>query len=337
MRVLLPLRGRIGYAWSIMHRFIPAIAAAVLLLSALPATADLDFNTWLQGLRRDALQQGITPATLDLAFAGVQPIPRIIDLDRQQPETTLSFNDYIERVVTPVRRDTARRRYAENRALLDAIGQRYGVQPRFILALWGIESDFGRVTGGYPVVAALATLAYDGRRSAFFRHELLNALVIIDRDHIDPTHMTGSWAGAMGQSQFMPTSFLNYAVSYRGDGPPDIWQKQEDVFASIANYLATVGWHGDENWGEVVSLPKGFDPGLIGLDKNKSLTEWATLGIRAANGAALARGDQPASLIQPGGAEGPNLLVSNNFRVVMHWNSSTFFATAVGFLADSVN
>lgn len=336
MRAVLPLRRRIGYAWAIMHRFLPIIAAAMLLLAALPAAADVDFNSWLQGLRQDALQQGIKPATLDLAFAGVQPIPRIIELDRQQPETTLSFNDYIDRVVNQTRRDTARRRYTENKALLDDIGKRYGVQPRFILALWGIESDFGRVTGGYPVVAALATLAYDGRRSGFFRHELLNALVIIDRDHIDPAHMTGSWAGAMGQSQFMPTSFLNYAVSYRGNGPPDIWQKQEDVFASIANYLATVGWHGDENWGEAVSLPPGFNGDLLGLDKKKSVGEWAALGIHSVAGAPFPANDRPASLIQPGGTGGPSLLVYNNFRVVMHWNSSTFFATAVGYLADSV-
>jgi len=185
-----------------------------LLLLALPAGAvEQNFSVWLQGLRQDALKQGIGAATLDRALADVAPIPRILELDRRQPETTLSFAEYIERVVTPQRRDAARQRYGENRALLEEIGKRFGVQPRYIVALWGIETDFGRVTGTYPVIAALATLAYDGRRAAFFRRELLNALLIVDRQHIDPHRMLGSWAGAMGQSQFMPSSFLAYAVS----------------------------------------------------------------------------------------------------------------------------
>lgn len=307
-----------------------------------PAAAEPgDFKTWLQGMRQDALAQGITVATFDRAFAGVQPIPRIIELDHTQPETTLTFAQYIERVVTPARRDAAHTHYLENKALLDEIGQRYGVQPRYIVALWGIETNFGHSIGNYSVVAALATLAYDGRRSAFFRRELINALLIIQNDKIDPATMIGSWAGAMGQSQFMPSSFLAYAVSYRGKGAPDIWNRTDDVFASIANYLSRLGWHGDQSWGETITLPAGFDASLIGIGQKKNVAEWAVLGVRRADGsvlpAAAPNAERRAALLQPGGGDGPTLLVYDNFSVIMRWNNSSYFGVAVGYLADSVN
>lgn len=300
------------------------------------AAGQADFDTWLRQLRRDAIAEGIRPATLDVALAGIAPIPRVIELDRKQPETTLTFDEYIERVVNEQRRAAARLRFEENRPLLEEVGRRYGVQPRFIVALWGIETDFGRLSGTYPVIAALATLAYDGRRSAFFRRELINALKIVDRDRVDPHHMLGSWAGAMGQSQFMPSSFLAYAVSYRGDGPPDIWSKRDDVFASIANYLARSGWHGDETWGREVRVPSGFDPGLIGLSQRKSLAQWTALGVRRMDGGTLPDRDLGGSLVQPGGAGGPTFLVYDNYRTILKWNNSSYFATAVGYLADSV-
>jgi membrane-bound lytic murein transglycosylase B len=313
-----------------------AFAAALLLARAAPA-AESDFATWLAGFRQEALAQGIHAATLDRALGDVAPIPRIIELDRHQPETTLSYAQYLERVVSPQRKALARKRFAENRRLLEEVGRRYGVQPRFIVALWGIETDFGRVTGKYPVVAALATLAYDGRRSAFFRTELLNALKIIDRHHIDPHRMLGSWAGAMGQSQFMPSSFLLYAVSYRGDAAPDIWTRREDVFASIANYLASSSWRGDETWGRRVSLPRGFDASLVGLAARKTVAQWAALGVRRADGAPLPKQGIEASLVQPGGADGPTLLVYANYRTILKWNNSNYFASAVGYLADSID
>lgn len=297
-----------------------------------------DFKTWLQGFRQDAMTQGITAATLDRAFAGVAPVPRIIELDRQQPETVLTFAQYIERVVPQARRDAAKARYAENKALLDAVGQRFGVQPRFIVALWGIETDFGRNIGTYPAVTALATLAYDGRRSNFFRGELIKALLIIQNDKIDPTAMLGSWAGAMGQSQFMPSSFLNFAVSYKGDAAPDIWHKTDDVFASIANYLSRSGWHSDQGWGEMITVPAGFDTSLIGVKQKKTIGEWAKLGIRRVDGSALpaTQSERRAAVLQPGGSDGPSFLVYDNFNVFMQWNSSTYFGIAVGYLADSV-
>ena len=295
------------------------------------------FQVFIQDVRHDAQNQGITPATLDRAFANVAYVPHVIELDRQQPESTLTFDEYIDRVVSPTRREHGREMLTENRELLEAVSRKYGVAPRFIVALWGIESDFGRLTGNFSEIDALATLAYDGRRSAFFRKELINALVVVQRMHVDPRAMTGSWAGAMGQSQFMPSSFLNYAVSWRGNAPPDIWTNKADVFASIANYLAHVGWRPDENWGIAVKAPAGLDQTLIGLGHRKPLADWAALGVAQANGGALQDSPTTASLIEPGGDSGPALLVFDNFRVILRWNNSSYFATAVGYLADAVD
>lgn len=311
--------------------------ALSLLLSAiaLPAgAADADFKAWVQGVRRDALAQGIAAATLDRALAGLAPIPRVIELDRHQPETTLTFTEYIGRVVSPQRREAARERLKENRALLEEVGSRYGVPPRFIVALWGIETDFGRVTGTFPVIQALATLAYEGRRAAFFRRELMSALRIVDRHHIDPQRMIGSWAGAMGQSQFMPSSFLTYAVSYRGNAAPDIWGRRDDVFASIANYLARVGWHSEEGWGDAVRIPPGLDASAE--LRLRPIGEWAALGVHRVHGSPLAERAGNAELVAPQGPEGPTFLAYDNYRALLKWNNSSYFAIAVGYLADSM-
>jgi membrane-bound lytic murein transglycosylase B len=317
------------------------VASLFLVLAGLCAVAparaaDEDFAHWLAGLRQEAIADGIRPATLDRALAGLEPLPRVIELDRQQPETVITYAEYLHRVVSRERREVARERLAQNRALLEDIGRRYGVQPRFIVALWGIETSFGAASGRFPVIGSLATLAYDGRRSAFFRAELINALRIVDGGNIDPKEMLGSWAGAMGQSQFMPSSYLLYAVSYSGDGRRDIWHRREDVFASIANYLSQLGWRGDEGWGRVVRLPARRDPALIGMGVRKPLAEWRRLGLRRADGGPLPMSPVEASLLQPGGADGPAVLVYDNYRALMKWNSSNYFATAVGFLADSM-
>ncbi len=319
-----------------MHRLILGL---FLLCLAMPAkAADTDFNTWLRGMRQDAMAQGISAATLDRALAGVQPIPRVIELDHSQPESKLTFQQYLDRVVSQTRRDTARQRYIDNKGLLDTIGARYGVPPRYIVALWGIETNFGGNIGNFSVIASLATLAYDGRRAAFFRKELINALQIIQTDGIDPHTMIGSWAGAMGQSQFMPSSYLAYAVSYGGSGGPDIWNKLDDVFASIANYLSHVGWKADQRWGDTVRVPPGFDSSLAGKDQKRTIGEWAKLGVTLSDGRALqADPQQRAFLLQPGGSDGPSFLAYDNFNVILRWNNSSSFAVAVGYLADSVN
>ncbi len=295
------------------------------------------FPAFIQDFRQDALAQGISAGTLDRTLTTAKFLPHVIELDRRQPELTLTFQDYIGRVVTPARIDAGRAKLAENKQLLDRVSARYGVQPQYIVALWGIETDFGRTTGGYPVISALATLAYEGRRATFFRKELINALVMVDQQHVDPRGMTGSWAGAMGESQFMPSSFLAYAVSWKGGSPPDIWHKREDVFASIANYLAKAGWHGDQGWGVAVNLPPNFDASLVGINQKKPLNDWAAMGVMQSTGAALPDLAISAALIQPAGADGPAFLVYDDYRAILRWNNSNFFAVAVGYLADGID
>jgi membrane-bound lytic murein transglycosylase B len=300
-----------------------------------PAFADR-FTDWLAGVRADARAEGIRPQTLDAAFAGVAPLARVIELDRKQPETTLGFVDYLDRVIPQTRIDRARDKLVQRRPLLDRIAQQFGVAPRFIVALWGIESDFGQQIGGFSVIGSLATLAYDGRRSAFFRRELIEALHILDKGEVTPAAMKGSWAGAMGQSQFMPSTFQRFAVDYDGDGRRDIWTDGPDLFASIANYLAQSGWQAGETWGRPVILPVPFDPALASPDIAKPIADWTALGVRAADGGPLPSGDPPGSLLQPGGSDGPAFLIFENFRVLLRWNRSNYFATAVGLLADRI-
>ncbi len=310
------------------------MAAAIIAMPLAARAADSDFATWLDGVHRDAIAAGIRPQSVDRALEGVHPIPRVLELDQRQPETTLTFEQYIERVVNAQRIAAGRQRLIENRALLNEVAARYKVQPRFIVALWAIETDFGEKTGNFPVISALATLAYDGRRSAFFRRELIAAIKIVDQGFVRPEEMIGSWAGAMGQSQFMPSSYLQYAVSFRGDGRRDIWHRREDVFASIANYLAQLGWRGDETWGRRVQVPPGFDPSLAGLAIRKPLGEWQHLGVRRLDGGKLPAVELQASVLLPSGAGGPALLVYDNFRTTLRWNNSSYFAAAVGYLAD---
>ena len=301
-----------------------------------------DLQTWLVELRQDARKEGISEATLDAALDGVQLIPRVIELDRKQPEFTLTFAQYLERVVPASRQKRARARYDTHRELLAEIGDKYGVQPRFIVALWGIETDFGRVLGGFDVIPALVSLSYDGRRSAFFRQELIAALKIIDEGHVTADNMKGSWAGAMGQSQFMPTSFRRFAEDYNGDGRRDIWSTQADVFASAANYLKRSGWRNDITWGREVQLPQSgiASPGQamkLHDDKTwKPLPEWARLGLLNVDGGALPTRAIRARLVLPDGADGRAYLVYDNFEAILKWNRSNYFAIAVGTLSDSM-
>ncbi|MEE8394255.1 MAG: lytic murein transglycosylase [Rhodospirillales bacterium] len=295
----------------------------------------MPFQEWLEGVRKEAAALGIGASTLDSALAGITPIPRVVELDRKQPEFTLTFRQYQDRVVPKSRVDMGRRKLNENRALLEEIGRKFGVQPRFIVAFWGIETDFGRITGGFPVIKALSTLAYDGRRSKYFRGELMNALKILDGGHISVSKMIGSWAGAMGQCQFMPSSFLSFAVDYDGDGRKDIWNNLADVFASAANYLARSGWRDDQTWGRPVLLTRELDKKLIGLKVKKRLSEWQSLGVRRIDGADLPKRDLLASVVLAEDG-GPPFVVYNNYHTILKWNRSTFFAVAIGSLADRI-
>jgi membrane-bound lytic murein transglycosylase B len=313
---------------------VSALLTATFILPAL--AQQQDFASWLQALHVEAQQRGISQATLEAALTGLQPLPRVIELDRKQPEFTLTYTQYLQRVVPPERVQRGKRLLNEHRALLTEIGAAYGVQPRFIVALWGIESDYGRSTGGFSVIAALATLAYEGRRSSLFRRELLHALQIIDEGHIRPEAMIGSWAGAMGQSQFMPSSFRQYAVDYDDDGRRDIWTSLPDVFASTAHYLARAGWRRDQTWGHRVAVPADFDIALTGLQVRKPLPTWQTLGIRRTDGSDLPSRSLQASLLLPEDPKGPAFLVYENFRTLLKWNHSNYFALAVGQLADGL-
>lgn len=314
-----------------------AVAVAGAVWPARAAEPQVPFDEWLKGFRADARAAGIRETTLDRAFQGVQPIPRVIELDRRQPEFTLTFRQYMDRIVPPARIEKGRVKLRENRPLLDQVAAQYGVQPRFLVAFWGIETDFGRVTGGFPVVAALATLAYDGRRSAYFRKELIYAVEIIDKGHVTPDKMVGSWAGAMGQTQFMPSSFRSYAVDHDGDGRIDLWTNRADVMASAANYLKKSGWKGDETWGRAARLPEGFDRAMIGTGVAKTLAEWSARGVTRADGGALPNRPLKASIVLAEGDKGPAYLIYDNYRTILKWNRSTFFAIAVGTLADGID
>ena len=320
--------------------FAAALCFLALLVAAPPAVQATEgsFDGWLKELRTEARDRGISAATLDTALAGVRPIPRVIELDRNQPEFKLKVDEYLARVVTQGRIDRGRRLLTQHGELLDAVAARYGVQKRFIVALWGIETDFGRITGGFPVIAALATLAHDGRRSAFFRNELLLALEILDQGHIAPAEMKGSWAGAMGQNQFMPSSFHRFAVDHDGDGDKDIWTSLPDVFASIATYLEGSGWRDDETWGREVRLPAGFDRSVIEADTRLSLPEWQARGVRRADGRDLPTRDLPARIVEVTQRDGSarHFVAYGNFEVILKWNRSTYFAIAVGTLADAL-
>ncbi len=312
------------------------ITFGVFLASAPKTTVAEELHAWIEGVRTEGERMGISSGTIVAALKGFAPIAKVIDNDRHQPEFTMTFSRYISRVVSAGRIAKGRKKLAENRKLLAEVAAQYRVQPRFIVALWGIETDFGRLTGGYKVIHAVATLAYDGRRGAYFRRELFAALRIIDEGHITLAKMKGSWAGAMGQNQFMPTSFARFAVDFNGDGRRDIWSTRADVFASSANYLNKSGWRYDQTWGRPVILPENFDAELGGLKVRKSIAAWQALGVRSAAGGDLPTRNLTGSVIIPDGVKGPAFLVYENFRVILKWNRSNYFATAVGRLADRI-
>lgn len=295
------------------------------------------FDTWLASLRREAAADGISQSTLDEALTNLQPVQGVLDLEKTQPEVKLTYAQYLSRTVTDQRVAQGQKLLVQYRPLLERVSAAYGVQSQYIVALWGVESDYGRVTGGYPVIGALATLAYGSERKEMFRTELIDALRILDEKDITLQSMTGSWAGAMGQCQFLPSSFLHYAVDFSGDGRRDIWTDQADVFASIANYLHSFKWNPDETWGRAVHLPSGFDASLIDWKNAKLIPEWQRLGVRNLDGSDLAASAVPLALVASDGVEGPAYLVSPNFNVIMKWNRSTYFATSVGLLADRIN
>jgi membrane-bound lytic murein transglycosylase B len=305
------------------------------------------FQEWLQGVRQEALARGISGPTVARALDGVEPLPVVLDRDSNQVESKLSIETYLSRRLNRVMVRSANRQHASHATLLARVSDRYGVPSSIIVAIWGLESNFGKFSGVRPVVAALATLAYDPRRSTLFREELFGALTILDRGDIEPERLKGSWAGAMGQPQFLPSSYLKYAQDFDGDGRRDIWSDEADIFASIASYLAGHGWTKGERWGRQVQLGSKPDQSLAGaaplrangcramreMSEPRPLSEWRTLGIRLSDGRPLPSSTIEASLLR---TDARAFLVYKNYEALLGYNCAHAYALAVATLADRI-
>jgi membrane-bound lytic murein transglycosylase B len=308
------------------------------------------FDLYVNDIKAEAIGKGYDAKFIEQSFSLVKFHKRAVKADRNQPEKVETLDTYLPKRIPQWKVDKARNKYKEHKAILENVSDEYNVQPRFIVALWGLETNFGRIMGNYNVVSALTTLAYEGRRETFFKKELYAALTILKEGHITNEAMKGSWAGAMGQNQFMPTSFLAYAVDGDGDGMKDIWGNQSDVFSSMANYLKKEGWDDSLTWGRQVKLPSDFDLGYAipkntGSRKNwlkawgekeKTLVQWQRLGIRRADGTDLPKVDVKAALVFPDDENGRVYLAYNNYKSLMHWNLSYYFVSSVGHLSDRI-
>ena len=330
---------------------------AVILLSASLSTSVLaeqktqaDFDVYVAALKKEALEKGYDEALVDQALATAKFKKKVISADKNQPEVKETLETYLPKRVPQWKIDRARKLYKENQDVLEKVAKEYGVQARFIVALWGLESNFGKIQGGHSVIASLVTLAFDGRRETMYKNQLWAALDILKEGHITLDKFKGSWAGAMGQTQFMPTSFNAYAVDYNGDGRKDIWTTEEDAFASIANYLKQAGWNDDLTWGRQVKLPEGFDNANIlkrgtrtrsqwleyWKDSERSLADWQAIGVRKMDGSDLPNVDVTAAMVMPDDVNGRIYLAYDNYKALMHWNRSYYFATSVGYLSDRI-
>jgi membrane-bound lytic murein transglycosylase B len=305
--------------------------------SSLPAAAVEEFPDWLSQLASEAKQRGISPATVATALEGVEPLPDVLELDRSQPRAPGDFCHYMERRLTPTRIERGRRVIAEHRDLLEEIARQYGVPARYLVAMWGLETNFGDYVGDFPVVGALVTLAHDPRRSGLFREEIFAALRILDEGHRDAAGFVGSWAGATRQVQLMPSTFLEYAVDHDGDGRKDVWSSLPDALATAANVLKRAGWHSGESWGRQVSVP----PELVGeratLRRTRPLADWQRAGVRRIDGSDLPVADLRGRIVLPLRGPGPSFLVYRNYGTFLAWNRSTFFAVSLGTLADEIS
>jgi membrane-bound lytic murein transglycosylase B len=293
------------------------------------------FADWRRALRSEAIAAGIDAALFDRVFAGVTPDPAVLKADSSQPEFTRPVWEYLDGAVSSSRIGRGRVLLAQHSLVLQRIEQQYGVEAPILVAIWGLESNFGNNIGSHSVIRSLATLAYDGRRQGFWRVQLLAALQILQNGDITSERMIGSWAGAMGQTQFMPTTYNQHAVDFDGDGKRDLWGSSTDALASAAHYLQASGWQRGQPWGFEVSLPSGFDYSLADPEQRRSLAEWAELGVRplAPTGAAA---NARASLQLPAGHRGPAFLLLDNFRSILKYNNSTSYALAIGLLADNL-
>tara|TARA_B100000508_G_scaffold27578_1_gene20488 strand:+ start:5905 stop:6921 length:1017 start_codon:yes stop_codon:yes gene_type:complete len=326
------------------------ILCSVCLSGSVVAKTQAEFQTYLSDLKQEAIAKGYDSKLIDDAFATASYKEKVVSADKNQPEVKETLETYLPKRVPQWKIDRARKLYAENKDVLEQVAKEFGVQARFIVALWGLESNFGTIQGGHNVISSLVTLAFDGRREALYKRQLWAALDILKSGHISLDKFKGSWAGAMGQTQFMPTSFNAYAVDYNNDGRKDIWTTKEDAFASIANYLKQEGWNDSLTWGRQVKLPENFDSKYVlkrgtktrkqwleyWNDSERSLADWQALGVRKADGSDLPNVDVRAALVMPDDINGRMYLAYDNYKVFMHWNRSYYFATSVGYLSDRI-
>ncbi|MFT5312811.1 MAG: membrane-bound lytic murein transglycosylase B [Paraglaciecola sp.] len=314
------------------------ILLLIMVLLSQASFAKASFEEYVVLLKQEAIEKGYPPAFVERAFKDVKFYQRAVKADKNQPEFKLTLDKYLSSRVPEWKVKQALKFYQENAKLLDQVERKFLVQARFIVALWGNESNFGKLMGKLPVISSLTTLAYEGRRETMFKKQLFAALDILQQGHISKDAFVGSWAGAMGQSQFMPSSFLAYAYDFDEDGKKDIWTNKADVFASIANYLKSHGWDDTITWGRQVRLPENFDLALAGLakDKMKAMAQWQALGVRRYDGRDLPLNSIQASIIMPDDSKGRIYLVYQNFHTLMHWNRSTYFGAAVSYLSDRI-
>ena len=297
-----------------------------------------DFQAWLDGFRAEAAAAGVRADVMDEAFAGLSVNTRVFELNDNQPEFSRAIWDYLDGAVSDRRITDGRAKLAEHRDLLSLIEQAYGVDAEILVAIWGLETSYGAIMGSYDAIQALATLAFEGRRTGYGRSQLIGALKIIQNGYADRDDLKGSWAGAMGHTQFIPTTYLAYAVDHNGDGRRDIWRDMGDVFASTANYLSASGFRRNEAWGTEVLLPDGFDYALADRNVRKAVAEWAGMGLKRARGSSLVGVYDPnsrARLILPAGAQGPAFLTFDNFNAILQYNRSTSYALAISLLSEA--
>lgn len=316
------------------------LATALIMLSfsgvVAHASTDDGFDQWLASFKARAAEQGIPAPVIEDAFAGIEPDDQVVELDRKQPENKVSLQTYLRNTITPRRVRQGKAFMAEHRELLGKISARYHVPPKYIVALWGIESDFGNNKGNFSVVQSLATLAYEGRRADFFANQLMAALKILAKENMPSSDLSGSWAGAMGDCQFMPTTYLDYAADGDGDGKRDIWNNPADIFASIANYLHSLGWQRQTGWGYAVRVPKNFTAAEADIKHAETFKHWRKRGLTYADGKPLPKSQALRYAIYPGAEEDGVYLVTENYQAILQWNRSRYFATAVGMLADQI-
>jgi len=317
--------------------FTALIALMPLSLVGGPAVAqNANFQAFIEALRSQAMAEGISGDLYDRAMTGLTPNERVVRALNTQPEFTRPIWEYIEGAISRRRMDGGREQLAANAALFDRLESEYGVPREVLTAVWAMESNFGQVKGNYNLFQALATLAYDGRRQNFGRSQLIAALKISQQEGIDPSLMTGSWAGAFGHTQFIPTTFLAYAVDGDGDGVRDLWNSHADALASAASYLERSGWRANRDWGTEVKLPDGFNYALAGADVKRSISAWSAAGVRRITDEAMPASDVQAEIILPAGAAGPAFLITGNFDAIMRYNPATSYALAISYLSDGL-